>query len=84
MQITIEIPDEMILQLNQTGSSVQELLTQLIQKHIHSKKTLAQTQTWQLCGSLQVNQVNQDLNTHNVDLITNYAENIDDVLYGNL
>jgi len=81
MQITIEIPDEMILQLNQTGSSVQEILTQLIQKHIHSKKTLAQTQTWQQCGSLQVN---KDLNTHNVDSITNYAENIDDVLYGSL
>jgi hypothetical protein len=81
MQITIEIPDEMILQLNQTGSSVQELLTQLIQKHIYSKKTLAQTQTWQLCGSLQVN---KDLNTHNVDSITNYAENIDDILYGSL
>ncbi len=81
MQITIEIPDEMILQLNQTGSSVQELLTQLIQKHIYSKKTLAKTQTWQLCGSLQVN---KDLNTHNVDSITNYAENIDDILYGSL
>ncbi|MCY7332204.1 MAG: hypothetical protein LH649_06000 [Pseudanabaena sp. CAN_BIN31] len=81
MQITIEIPDEMILQLNQTGSSVQELLTQLIQKHIYSKKTLAQTQTWQLCGSLQVK---KDLNIHNVDSITNYAENIDDVLYGSL
>jgi len=81
MQITIEIPDEMILQLNQTGSSVQELLTQLIQKHIHSKKTLAQTQTWQLCGSLQVK---KDLNIHNVDSITNYAENIDDALYGSL
>ena len=81
MQITIEIPDEMILQLNQTGSSVQELLTQLIQKHIHSKKTLAQTQTWQLCGSLQVK---KDLNIHNVDSITNYAENINDALYGSL
>jgi hypothetical protein len=81
MQVTIEIPDEMILQLNQTGSSVQELLTQLIQKHIYSKKTLAHTQTWQLCGSLRVK---KDLNTHNVDSITNYAENIDDVLYGSL
>jgi len=81
MQVTIEIPDKMILQLNQTGSSVQELLTQLIQKHIHSKKTLAQTQTWQLCGSLQVK---KDLNIHNVDSITNYAENINDALYGSL
>jgi hypothetical protein len=80
MQVTVEIPDEMILQLNQTGFSIQELLMQAIQQHIQSKVPLLQTQTWQLCGSLRVN---KDLNVHDIDQVTNYAESIDDVLYGN-
>ncbi|MEE3717121.1 hypothetical protein V2H45_10225 [Tumidithrix elongata RA019] len=77
MQVTVEIPDEIMLQLNQTGLSVQDLIMQAIQRHIYKEVPLVQTQTWQLCGGLQVE---KELNVHNyLDAVTNYAENIDDV-----
>lgn len=84
MQVTIEISDEIALQVNQTGFSVQEFIMQAIQRYIHQEVPLAHTQTWQLCGELQVKN-NLDTSIHSdLDMVTNYAENIDDVLYGNL
>ncbi len=76
MQVTIEISDEIVLQASQIGFSVQEFIMQAIQKHIHQEIASVRTQTWQFCGGLHVKQ--------NPDVVTNYAENIDDVLYGNL
>ncbi|TYQ26408.1 hypothetical protein [Pseudanabaena sp. UWO310] len=84
MQVTIEVSDEIALQANRTGFSVQEFVMQAIQKYIHQEVPLVHTQTWQLCGGLQVKK-NLDVPIHSdLDVVTNYAENIDDVLYGNL
>lgn len=84
MQVTIEISDEVALQANRTGFSVQEFVMQAIQKYIHPEVPLVHTQTWQLCGGLQVKN-NLDVPIHSeLDVVTNYAESIDDVLYGNL
>lgn len=84
MQVTIEISDEVALQANRTGFSVQEFIIQAIQKYIHQEVPLVHTQTWQLCGGLQVKN-NLDIPIHSdLDIVTNYAESIDDVLYGNL
>jgi hypothetical protein len=84
MQVTIEVSDEVALQANRKGFSVQELVMQAIQKYIHQEVSLIHTQTWQLCGGLQVKN-HLDLPIHsNLGVVTNYAESIDDVLYGNL
>lgn len=84
MQVTIEVSDEVALQANRTGFSVQEFIMQAIQKYTHHEVSLVNTQTWQLCGGLQVKN-NLDTPIHrNLDVVTNYAESIDDVLYGNL
>ena len=84
MQVTIEVSDEVALQANRTGFSVQEFIMQAIQKYIHQEVSLVHTQTWQLCGGLQVKN-NLDVPIHSdLDVVTNYAESIDDVLYGNL
>jgi hypothetical protein len=84
MQVTIEVSDEVALQANRKGFSVQQLVMQAIQKYIHQEVSLVHTQTWQLCGGLQVKN-NLDLQIHsNLDVVTNYAESIDDVLYSNL
>jgi uncharacterized alkaline shock family protein YloU len=84
MQVTIEISDEVALQANRTGFSVQEFVMQAIQKYTHKEILLVNTQTWQLCGGLQVKN-NLDTPIHvDIDVVTNYAESIDDVLYGNL
>jgi hypothetical protein len=37
MQVTIEISDEVALQANRTGFSVQEFIMQAIQRYIHSE-----------------------------------------------
>ena len=84
MQVTIEVSDEVALQANRTGFSVQEFIMRAIQKYTHHEVSLVNTQTWQLCGGLQVKN-NLDTPIHrNLDVVTNYAESIDDVLYGNL
>jgi hypothetical protein len=84
MQVTIEVSDEVALQANRTGFSVQEFIMQAIQKYTHQEVLLVNTQTWQLCGGLQVKN-NLDTPIHrDIDVVTNYAESIDDVLYGNL
>jgi hypothetical protein len=83
MQVTIEISDEVMLQIDQTGFSLQELVMEAIEKHTNKRIPLLQTQTWQLCGGLQVkNNLNQPTQS-DLETTTNYAENIDDVLYGN-
>jgi hypothetical protein len=66
MQITIEIPDEIMLELNQTSSS--------IQKYTFKGDRLLQTETWKLCGSLRINKEEEISN--NLDVVTNYAETI--------
>ncbi|PZU99282.1 MAG: hypothetical protein DCE90_01845 [Pseudanabaena sp.] len=84
MQVTIEVSEEVALQANRTGFSVQEFVMQAIQKYIHQEVPLVHTQTWQLCGGLQVKN-NLDTQIHSdLDVVTNYAESIDDILYGNL
>ncbi len=83
MQVTIEISDEIALQANRTGFSVQEFIMQAIQNYIHQEFPLVHTETWQMCGALQVKN-SLDIPIHSVDVVTNYSESIDDVLYGNL
>ena len=63
MQVTIEVSDEVALQANRTGSSVQEFIMQAIQRYIHQEVPLVHTQTWQLCGGLQVKS-NLDISIH--------------------
>ncbi|MBD2189491.1 hypothetical protein [Pseudanabaena mucicola] len=84
MQVTIEVSDEVALQANRTGCSVQEFIMQAIQRYIHQEVPLVHTETWQMCGALQVKN-NLDMPIHSdLDVVTNYAESIDDVLYGSL
>jgi hypothetical protein len=84
MQITIEVFDEVVLQANRTGFSVQEFVMQAIQKYKNQEASLVHTLTWKLCGGLQIKN-NRDVSIHSdLAVVTNYAENIDDVLYGNL
>lgn len=85
MQVNIKVSDEVDFQANRTCFAVQEFIMQAIQKYINQAVSLVHTQTWQLCGGLQVKN-NLDILIHSdLDVfITKYAENIDDVLYGNL
>ena len=84
MQITVDIPDEFLPKIRQTGFSLQEIVAKAVQQYLNGEPNLLQTQTWQLCGKLQISQP-QQTNTIDISNIeTNYAEQIDDVLYGDL
>jgi hypothetical protein len=84
MQITVDTPDEFLPKIKQTGFSLQEIVAKAVQQYLNSESTLLQTQTWQLCGKLQISQP-KETNIVDVSTIeTNYAEQIDDILYGNL
>jgi len=57
---------------------------QAIQRYIHQEVSLVHTQTWQLFGGLQVKDNLVVTLQSNLDVVANYDENIDDVLYGYL
>jgi hypothetical protein len=57
---------------------------QAIQRYIHQEVPLVHTQTWQMCGGLQIKKnINVPIHS-NLDVVTNHAENIDDILYGSM
>lgn len=84
-QITIEIPDELMSRLEQQNSPVQEIVIKALENYIETESiSITKTRTWKLCGSLEVNEPDPKyiIGKDNQDrVITNYAENIDNVLY---
>jgi hypothetical protein len=84
-QITIEIPDELMSLLEQKNSPLQEIVIKALENYVESESSeITKTRTWELCGSLSVSEpdpkyiIGEDDRGH---IITNYAENIDEVLY---
>lgn len=83
--LTIEIPDSLMSRLELAGQPVQDVVLKALQQYVESESSFAitQTQTWQLCGALEVSAeaqfvVGQDKQGK---AITNYAEHVDEVLY---
>ena len=84
-QILLEIPDELISRLQEQKSSVQEIVIKALENYIQTKlPDITKTRTWELCGSLEIAQpepkyiIGQD---NHGQVVTNYAENIDETLY---
>jgi hypothetical protein len=84
--LTVEIPDPLLSKLQETGQPLQNIIVQAVEAYISAQQPpdLTQTQTWKLCGRLQVSLptteyiVGQD---EQGKPLTNYAEHIDEVLY---
>jgi len=84
MQVTFDIPDELIPKLENSGYSVRAALIRAVENLISSdvslevkpRKPLLQTRTWELCGMYEI--------SDNESSETNYAESVDEVLYENL
>jgi len=85
--VTIEIPDDLMSQLERTGYPVQDIVVKALESYVQAEDAasdITQTRTWQLCGSFEVSEpapeyiVGQDEKSR---IITNYAEKVDDVLY---
>jgi hypothetical protein len=84
-RFSIEIPEELISQLEFAGYSVQDVVVRAIERYVQADlPTITESRTWQLCGSLTVSDpapeyiVGKDQQGKTV---TNYAEKVDDVLY---
>lgn len=87
-KVTVEIPDALVSKLNQAGHPVEDILIKALEQYFQTlegvRSDITQTRTWQLCGSLEVPipelkcVVGSD---EQGKAITNYAEQIDDLLY---
>jgi hypothetical protein len=84
-KITLEISDELMSRLEQRSSSLQEIVTKALETYLETESLeITQTLTWQLCGSLEISELDPQyiLGKDNQGrVITNYAENTDQVLY---
>lgn len=84
-QIMIEIPDELISRLPKQNDSLQEIIIQALKNYLQSESLdIPQTRTWKLCGRFKINQPDPKFiigENSQGQMITNYAENIDETLY---
>ena len=84
--VTITIPDELVARLTLAGRTLEEAVVAAIEQYFAPQPpyNLFQSQTWQLCGSLEITdplppQVTEQ--QHPTQPTTNYAAHVDDVLY---
>lgn len=86
-KLTVEVPDGWISCITAAGHSpeaiVLEALTQYVEGGMETR-VITQTRTWQLCGQFVVAIPKLDaasLQRPEGNPVTNYAEQIDDILY---
>ena len=84
-KLTIEIPDELMSRLENQGYAVQDIVVKALERYVEAKPSnITQTRTWKMCGTLEVSEpdpkyiVGRDKQGQ---VITNYAEKVDDVVY---
>lgn len=84
-QITIEIPDKLMIYLEQKSYPIQEIVIKALEIYIETKSPeITKTRTWELCGSLKVSNPDSKYiigKNNQGQVITNYAENDEQVLY---
>lgn len=81
-KVTIEIPEQLISQLEGTGYPLQDIVLKALERYVESVDTtfnITKTRTWELCGTFQIAEpeaeyiVGQD---EQGKIITNYGENV--------
>ncbi|OCQ98496.1 hypothetical protein BCD67_08010 [Oscillatoriales cyanobacterium USR001] len=86
-RLTIEIPDELMSQIEQKGYPLQEIVVKALERYVEAKEDdfdSIQTRTWELCGAFKVTNPEPDYivgRGEDGEIITNYAENVDQVIY---
>ena len=84
-QITIEITDELMCHLEKQNSPVQEIIIKALENYMKTESLeITKTLTWELCGSLEVSEPESKYiigKDNQGQVITNYAANVDQVLY---
>ena len=86
--LTIEIPDELMSRLAGTGRPVQDIVLEALGRYVQAEDAafaITKTRTWKLCGTLEVSEPEPEYicgRDEQGQVITDYAEHVDDVLYG--
>lgn len=86
--VTITIPDHLLSQLKATDKPLEESVLAAIEQYVGSSAQptfdLTQTETWQLCGSVDIaDPSDREIVGYDEDgkVITNFAQQVDRVLY---
>ena len=86
-KLTIDIPDSLIDQVKSAGRSVEAVLLQVLMRYVEEElpaKDITQSRTWELRGRFSVSETVEAENLsagEAKESRTNYAEQVDDVLY---
>jgi hypothetical protein len=76
-KLIVNIPDELVSQVTSASYSVESVVLKALIQYLANglpSQNIMQTRTWQLCGRFAVS------DAHAIES-TNYAEQVDDVLY---
>ncbi|MEL6776537.1 MAG: hypothetical protein AAFO06_04710 [Cyanobacteria bacterium J06597_16] len=86
-KLTIDIPDSLIRQVQSAGQSIESILLEALTRYVNNRlpEEIANTsRTLELCGQYSVSEPEPDAAAIAIEDFsgrTNYAEQIDDVLY---
>jgi hypothetical protein len=83
-KITLEIPEALMHQLQNKSDSIQDILIKALEYYLEREESdITKTQTWQLCGTLEVPNPDPEfiVKQSGTEFYTNYAENSDLTLY---
>ncbi|MFB2893328.1 hypothetical protein ACE1CI_10485 [Aerosakkonemataceae cyanobacterium BLCC-F50] len=79
-KVTIEIPEQLMSQLEGTGYPLQDIVLKALERYVESEDTtfnITKTRTWELCGTFQVVEPKTEYiigKDEQGKIITNYGE----------
>lgn len=85
--VTVEIPDSLMSKLQRKGHVVQDIVLEALEQYIEAEDmafSLPQTRTWQLCGGLEVIELEAEYvvgQDEQGKAVTDYAEHVNDLVY---
>ena len=84
--LTIDIPEILLSHVTQLGTPLPDVILKALEQYLLTLNSLpsVQNKTWELCGSLKVDNPLNEMPNQAIDIMTNYSETIDDVLYGEM
>ena len=83
--LTIDIPEVLLSHVTQLGTPLPDVMLKALEQYLltlNSQPSISQNKTWELCGSFKVDNTLNEIPNESIDIMTNYSETIDDILYG--
>ncbi|MGI0481510.1 hypothetical protein ACN4EE_12050 [Geminocystis sp. CENA526] len=83
-KVTVEIPENLMNKIQNSNYSIKDILLKALEEYfIKEELNITTTKTWELCGSLEITNPEPQfqISDSNGKIYTNYAENIDEILY---